>query len=247
MITGVNRLAKFYSSLVVLVAVAAATACSDDEAMTVSQSDTGEESRSDAELPVRQWYPTPKTQPGMTFVPVAPSAYYAAPAQQIQQNQYRQQPAGTAGANQQGWQPVPAPAPGNGTGMQPAWQQPWSPAVAQPQLQAVPSYPQYAQPPAWPQQAVPAYQQQGGIQQQAVPVYPQQYYYQAPAPDQYAYRPWGAASEHQNSTNQGKSMNTWQTGNQLPAWGVPGYSVNPAQAVPQYGGYQGAVTPGYVW
>jgi hypothetical protein len=256
MFPGAGRLAKSLLSLSVLVAVATLSACSNEETMIESQSEAVDESRSDAgdALPVRQWYPKPKAVIGHAYVPTVPVTPYAG----YEQGQSAYQGAPGTAYGQYVWQPAPAQQPAYGfappAGMaqqQPAqpWSQPYPQVQVQQQPQFLPASPQYQYQQTWSAQTgVPA-QQQGAGQQSYAPGMAQQYQYVMPAPAQYpyTYRPWGPASTEQNSTNQRNSINTWQTGNPPSDWGVPGYSTTPSQVVPQYGGYQGAVVPGYVW
>lgn len=255
MFPGAGRLAKTFLSLSVLVAVAALSACSNDEAMTGSQSEAVDESRSDTEapLPLKQWYPKPKTVVGHPYTQAVPVVPYTTP----EQNQPAYQNAPAAGYGQYVWQPAPVQQPAYGYAppagiaqRQPVqtWSQPYPQAQAVQQPQVMPASPQYQYQPAWPAQTgVPA--QPGSGQQVYAPGTGQPYQYVVPAPvqDPYTYRPWGAAGAEQNSINQRNSMNTWQTGNSPPAWGVPGYTTAPSQVVPQYGGYPGVVPPGYAW
>jgi hypothetical protein len=89
----------------------------------------------------------------------------------------------------------------------------------------------YAPVPVWGQTAQPTQQQ---------PVQQQYYYYPQVPQNAYSQRPWGAATEADNSKQQGgQTMQTWQVSPGLPAYGGYQYG-NPGV----YGAQQGTVAPG---
>jgi hypothetical protein len=100
----------------------------------------------------------------------------------------------------------------------------------------------YVPVPVWGQYGQPA---QPSLQP-AQPVQ-QQYYYPPASQYPYAQRPWGEADGTANSSRAGRSINTWQTTNELPAWGVPPNGGYPLQNPGHYSTQQGAVQPQYYW
>lgn len=194
--------------------------CGDDDTGTVSPTPGAAAEAVEGPVVV-EWYPTPKHQhrPQYFMPPPAPA--------QSRQPQVTSQPIQQRFA----WgymQPVPQ-----------AWVLPAPPVAGYGTATGVPVQGAwYAPVPAWNRNAQPAQSSLQPAQQQYYPLAPQQ---------AYAQRPWGAADKVENSNRAGQSMNTWQTTNELPAWGAPLPGGYPVQNPGLYSTYQGTVETGRYW
>jgi len=239
------------SRLIVSIFVVLVSACAADEPEHVSA--TQEKSAQPGEeIPVREWYPTPKSHqaPYYVFAPVPgqdmqqQQIITTAPVQPGQDYSGRQAWTPAPYAAQQGVPQYPVAGAWGGYGQTQEVQRP----VARPQTyQSYPLYQPYQQPyqPMVPQyqqpyQPVPQYQQP---YQPAAPQYQQPY---QPAPQQYqpVQRPWGVNGESESSRTGRQSIQTWQMPNQYQGWGAPAYNNGNTG---QSGATQNYAVPGYYW
>jgi S-DNA-T family DNA segregation ATPase FtsK/SpoIIIE len=231
--------------LLVSIFVLLVSACAADEPEHVPATKTNS-AQPGEEIPVREWYPTPKPQQAPYYV-FAPD-----PGQNMQQQIITTAPAQPGqgyNAARQSWTPAQYPVQ-QGVPQYPVagdWGGYGQTQVQRPVAQPQPyqPYPQY-QPYQQPYQPVPQYQQPYQPVPQSQQPYqpaPQQYQpYQVQPQYQPAQRPWGVNGDSESSGRKGRqSIETWQMPNQYQGWSAPAYNGTTGQP----GATQNNAVPGY--